>query len=143
MLREDAELTQDQVTDALAALGVTIGRSYISEIERSKKMPNGEVIAGLARVLRTTADYLLCLSESPDAPGDAAPVAGMSAEADEIARIVDALQPEMRAFVLHMARSLAAYMAGTAQVSPDIERVAPGVGGRWFYSVKREPEGAD
>ena len=81
LLREDAELTQDQVTDALAALGVTIGRSYISEIERSKKMPNGEVIAGLARVLRTTADYLLCLSESPDAPGDAAPVAGMSAEA--------------------------------------------------------------
>ena len=93
ILREDAELTQDQLTDALAASGVEIGRSYISAIERSRKMPNGEVIAGLARVLRTTSDYLLGLSESPEAPTDVAPTAGFSPEADEVARIVDAMPP--------------------------------------------------
>lgn len=33
LLREDAELTQDQVIDKLAELGVGVGRSYISVIE--------------------------------------------------------------------------------------------------------------
>jgi transcriptional regulator with XRE-family HTH domain len=68
LLREDAELTQDQLIERMAAHGVTIGRSYISELERTAKMPNGEVVIGLARVLRTTADYLLGLTENPDPP---------------------------------------------------------------------------
>ena len=33
LLRDDAELTQDQVIDKLAKLGVGVGRSYISVIE--------------------------------------------------------------------------------------------------------------
>jgi transcriptional regulator with XRE-family HTH domain len=145
-LREDADFTQDQLIDRLAAVGVRIGRSYISELERTDKLPNGEVIIGLARALRCSADYLLGLSDVAELPTDAAGVYGISPEADEVARIIDALPPETRAFVVHMARSLAAYMAGQAQGQPpgDVERIAPGVAGRWVFGlVRREPEGAD
>lgn len=56
-------------TDLVKALeekhGIEIGRSYISTLEQSKvgKMPNGEVIAGLAKELGTTSDFLLLLSD--------------------------------------------------------------------------------
>ena len=50
-LRLDAGLTQEQLTVALLEQGVSIGRTYVSELERAEtnRMPNGEVIAAMAR----------------------------------------------------------------------------------------------
>lgn len=63
VLREDLEWTQECLRKKLQLHGVNIGQSYISEIERSKKLPNGEVIIALAKALQTSADYLLMLTD--------------------------------------------------------------------------------
>lgn len=65
ILRQDLGLSQEGLTYELAQKGVEIGRSYISELERTSKVPSGEVIAGLARVLGTSTDYLLMMTDNP------------------------------------------------------------------------------
>lgn len=83
VLREDLGLTQEDVRKGLLRLGVEIGQSYLSEIERSKKMPNGEVIVGLAKVLRTSTDYLLLLTDNADPHIGATTVSIVSEDEDE------------------------------------------------------------
>lgn len=70
LLRGDLDLTQEELTRQVEKLGVQVGRSYLSILERSDKVPSGEVLAGLARVLRTTTDYLLLLTDDPLIPGE-------------------------------------------------------------------------
>lgn len=70
LLRGDLDLTQEELTRQIEKLGVTIGRSYISLLERTSNVPSGDVLAGLARVLRTTTDYLLLLTDDPLIPGE-------------------------------------------------------------------------
>ncbi len=67
-LRIDRDIRQKDLADALRRRGVSVGQGYISVLEASKKnrMPNGEVIAGLAQDLQTTSDFLLLLSNDPD-----------------------------------------------------------------------------
>ena len=68
MAREDARLTQD----GLAALlqehyGVSVGRSYLSELERNweaNKMPMSDVTAALAKALGVNGNWLLLLSDA-------------------------------------------------------------------------------
>jgi transcriptional regulator with XRE-family HTH domain len=85
--REEAErwdgkgigYNQGELADLLAErFGVTIGRSYISELERSwqkNKMPSMEVGRALAQALKVNFAWLALLSEEkelPDAAGDVA-----------------------------------------------------------------------
>lgn len=70
VLRGDLDLTQEELTRQVEKLGIRIGRSYISLLERSTNIPSGEVLAGLARVLHTTTDYLLLLTDDPLIPGE-------------------------------------------------------------------------
>ena len=65
VLRLDLGLTQGEVLEQMESAGVKIGQSYISDMERTDKLPNGEVLVGLAKVLHTTTDYLLLLSDDP------------------------------------------------------------------------------
>lgn len=55
MAREDAGLRQEELAALLAErYGVSVGRSYISELERNwqaNKMPMSDVTAALARAL--------------------------------------------------------------------------------------------
>lgn len=83
VLREDLRLTQEDLRQHLVRFGVEIGQSYLSEIERSKKMPNGEVIVGLAKALRTNADYLLMLTDNADPHNGATAVSIVSEDAEE------------------------------------------------------------
>lgn len=69
-LRNDYHLTQEELTRQLNKAGVDAGRSYISILENSSKVPSGEVIQALARVLKTTSDYLLLLTDDPFRPGE-------------------------------------------------------------------------
>lgn len=70
LLRHDLDLTQEELRRRLHLAGVDIHQSYISSLERSNSLPSGEVLAGLAKVLGTTADYLLLLSDDPLIPGE-------------------------------------------------------------------------
>jgi len=99
MAREDAGLNQEQLTALLAErYGVTIGRSYISELERSweaNKMPMADVLAAIASALNVNGNWLLLLDDNPDLPEPDAGH-GVSVEAQEIANLVDALPPWRR-----------------------------------------------
>jgi transcriptional regulator with XRE-family HTH domain len=134
-------------TQRALATRLGVSDAFLSDIVRGVKNPSLEMLCELAKLLNTTTDYLLLLTDSPDTLGAPSlenddPVY-FSPEADEVARIIDALPPETRAFVVHMARSLAAYMAGQTFEPPPapVERVAPGQGGRWFFQlVRNKPE---
>lgn len=70
VLRRDLDLTQAELARQLGLLGVKINPSYISVLEGTDRPPSGEVLAGLARVLHTTTDYLLLLTDDPLIPGE-------------------------------------------------------------------------
>jgi transcriptional regulator with XRE-family HTH domain len=106
ILRQERGWTQNQLIDALKTVGVDIGRSYVSEWERTDKMPSGEVVAALARVLETTADYLLLLTDDAEIVENTQEVDAISEEAEEVAHIVDSMTPERRADVLAIVRAL-------------------------------------
>ena len=66
ILREDAGLTQNELRErVLERTGVTMGISYISEIERNDRAPSVTVAAALARGLDTSLDYLTLLTDDP------------------------------------------------------------------------------
>lgn len=46
VLRNDLGLTQGEVMQQLESVGVAVDRSYLSILERTDRVPNGEVIAG-------------------------------------------------------------------------------------------------
>lgn len=57
--RIDKELSQIQLRDKMEKLHeVSIGETYISELERTDRMPSLEVAAAMARVLDVSLDYL-------------------------------------------------------------------------------------
>jgi transcriptional regulator with XRE-family HTH domain len=107
-LRLDAGLTQEQLTVALLEQGVSIGRTYVSELERAEtnRMPNGEVIAAMARALGANGNYLLMIDRNPEPPGENGPVF-FSPEADNVAQIVDTLPPWRRVDALRLMQALA------------------------------------
>jgi transcriptional regulator with XRE-family HTH domain len=148
-LRERPELDMSQ--DELARR-LSVSNAFLSEIERDKKKPPLGMVIRLAKFLGTTTDYLLLLTDIPDVPTfSVAPETangatyGISPEADEVARIIDAMSPDTRSFALHMARALAGYMAGQVDTTTPAgdETIQPGTGGKWYwrYSVGRVPEG--
>lgn len=106
VLRTEHGWTQQQLVDELERVGAPIGRSYVSEWERSDKIPTGDVVAALARVLETTADYLLLLVDEAEIVEDAQEVDAISEEAEDVARMVDAMTPERRSDTLAIVRAL-------------------------------------
>jgi transcriptional regulator with XRE-family HTH domain len=102
LARKDIGLTQEELIDALARYNVSIGQTYVSALETTDKMPVGQVVAAMAKVLGVSADYLLLLTDDPlpqSAANDAHAV-GISREAEELARIVDRLPPFRRGEIL-------------------------------------------
>ena len=99
MAREDARLTQEDLAALLQErYGVSVGRSYLSELERNweaNKMPMSDVTAALARALDVNGNWLVLLSDEQESP-DSEPTRSMSPEGDELARIADALPPWRR-----------------------------------------------
>lgn len=68
--RTELGLTQGALAHELAKLGVAVDQSYISSLETTNKIPSGTVLRGLAKVLQTTTDYLLMLTEDALIPGE-------------------------------------------------------------------------
>lgn len=111
LLSEERGISLKEIAQRLG-----ISQSFLSQILRGKKPPL-EVVIHLARLLDTTTDYLLLVSDnhtrqtivSDDTPHYFSP------EADEVARIVDELPPFRRDELLAHARII-------AQMERDSER---------------------
>lgn len=62
--RVERDLTQEQLRDEMhKQCGVTIGATYISELERSSKSPSLPIAAAMAKVLGVSLDYLGLLTD--------------------------------------------------------------------------------
>jgi len=115
-----AKLTQKQLRDRMEEeYGVTIGRNYISELEKATreeeeegkvKRPSFTVVRAMAGVCKVSLDFLAGFTDEarPTTSDSAETAIYFSEEADEIAQIVDSLRPEQRAVVIALGRNLAA-----------------------------------
>ncbi len=107
VLRIDRGLSQIELRDAMKKHGVDIGETYISELERSAKMPMLDVAAAMAQALGVTVDYLALIVEEALPLERAEPEPHyMTPEADEVARLVDDMSKDQRGLVVELARSL-------------------------------------
>lgn len=112
-LRQDFEggMSQIELRDKLRAIQVDIGETYISELERTNRMPSLEVAAGMARVFKVSLDYLgMLIIDALPLERDAPPHY-FSPEADEVAQLVDAMRPEQRSALLGVARNMVSFPA--------------------------------
>lgn len=107
VLRIDRDLSQIDLRDRMVKSGVPIGETYISELERTEKMPSLEVAAAMARALDVSVDYLaLLIDDAVSYRRQPVPDNYYSEEADEVAKMIDAMHPEQRALVLNVAKSM-------------------------------------
>lgn len=93
ILRQDLKMTQGTLAEELGRRGVDISQSYLSTLEGSDRIPSGEVVAALADVLGTTADYLLMRTDDPVSPSS---VPSSRDETPEILLLYDRLSPSRR-----------------------------------------------
>ncbi len=66
ILRQDLNMSQIELATEMSKLGVNVSNGYISELEGKDKVPSAKVLGALARVLGTSTDYLLMLTEEND-----------------------------------------------------------------------------
>lgn len=90
LLRQDLGLNQEELQERMQKLaGVRVGQGYISDIERDKATPSWQVIAGLAKALNTTSDYLMLLTDVSRGQNDH--IDTITTEAVSAVRIIDSL----------------------------------------------------
>ena len=107
ILRQDLGLNQGELVNALEKQGIEVGRSYISELERTDKVPSGTVLAGLAKVLGTTTDYLLMLTDDPVMPDEQEEQQIEDALGRELLAVYATLAADKKAMLLYLAKALA------------------------------------
>ena len=128
--REEAErwdkagigYTQGELADLLAErCGVEIGRSYISEIERSwqqNKMPSLEVARALAYCLRVNLNWLAGLSNVKEAEDVDADLA-WSPTTNAISNMIDRWPEPARQMLLAAVRAVSPLVTVEGEESPD------------------------
>ena len=107
ILRQDLGFNQGELVNELAKQGIDVGRSYISELERTDKVPSGTVLAGLAKVLGTTTDYLLMLTDDPGLPNEQEEQEIEDALARELLAVYTTLAADKKAMLLYLAKTFA------------------------------------
>lgn len=106
ILRQDLGLNQGELVNALEKQGIEVGRSYISELERTDKVPSGTVLAGLAKVLGTTTDYLLMLTDDPILPSEQEEHQVEDVLGRELLSVYEMLAADKKAVLLYLAKAL-------------------------------------
>lgn len=108
-LRQDQNMSQIELRDRMEKeCGVNIGATYISELERKGITPSLEVAAAMARVLGVTLDYLgMLIDDATSYKREEDAVSYISAEADQVAQLVDSMSADQRAILVDLARNLA------------------------------------
>lgn len=106
-LRMDRGLSQVELRDRMEKEAkVEIGETYISELERSDRMPSLEVAAAMAKVLDVSLDYLGLLIEDGESYKRTPAPIYFSEEADKVAGMIDSMRPEQRRALYTLARDL-------------------------------------
>lgn len=107
--RSHARLTQQQLRDKMQEkYGADIGRNYISQMETDDTTkPTFDVVVAAARALNVSLDFLGCITEQyAPAQSEEAPPHYFSAEADEMAQLVDKMHPSQREVLLSVAKNM-------------------------------------
>ncbi len=100
--RNRAGLTQDGLAREVGVLYV-----YINQIENAKREPSRKLLKKIAVTLGVSMGFLELETDDPTPPkemGASVDPVYFSPEADEIARMVDAMPEHRRAFVLNIVR---------------------------------------
>lgn len=116
-LRRDRGWTQADLARAAA-----VRQGYISVIENDTGAPSASLMAAIAKTLETTLDFLMLLSDDPRTPEDAKPTY-LAKEAEEAARMVDEMTPELRTKALLAVRTLYEHHLEHAQRNKQIEEL--------------------
>lgn len=108
VLRAERDLSQIALRDKMKKqCQVSIGETYISELERTDKMPSLEVAAAMARVLDVSVDYLaLLIDDAVSYRRQPAPDNYYSEQADEVAKLVDNMHPSQRELITNVAKNM-------------------------------------
>lgn len=109
-LRQEKEWSQIELRDEIKKRAdFEIGETYISELERTSKMPSLEVATAIAKTLDVSLDYLgFLVDDSSLSYRRVQPPTYFSNEADEIARLVDGMSPAQRGVLIQIAQDMAA-----------------------------------
>lgn len=141
VLRAEREMSQIALRDKMEKFGVSIGETYVSELERTDKMPSLEVAAAMARALEISVDYLaLLIDEALPYRRQPVPDNYYSEQADEIAKIVDGLQPPQRDVLLNVARSMVSAPSDRQRERAMIRDILDSIERRLGRTVRREIE---
>lgn len=143
VLRAERDLSQIALRDRMEKLyEVSIGETYISELERSDKMPGLEVAAAMAKALDVSLDYLGLIINEPLSwrREVAAPEPYYSEQADEIAGLVDDLTPAQRDLLLNVAKSMGAAPSQRQRERAEIRDILDSIERRFGRQVRREVE---
>jgi len=103
-LRYDLELEQREVVEIMARHGVEIVPSHYSKMENDTTKPSINVLVAIAKALGTTPNYLSLYDDDPR--GHNEKDLKFSAEADDVAEIMDKLDSDNRQFLLAIAQYL-------------------------------------
>lgn len=119
-LRERAGLTQKAL-----ALRVGVGHVYINQLENGKRSAGRGLMQRLASELGTSVGFLELETDDPAAPDAGAPDSPIyyAPEADEAARLIDAMPAEQRAVTLAVVRVMAQAAGVAVTASPEREVV--------------------
>jgi transcriptional regulator with XRE-family HTH domain len=114
-LRNDKGLTQ-------AGLGllVGVGQIHVNRIETGARVAGRDLLQAIARELGTTVSFLLLETDDPAPPRAERDPVYFSAEADEAARIIDAMPEHARALSLNLLRVLSEHVLQARQDAPAI-----------------------
>ena len=82
LLRQEKDLSQTAIAAMLQGYGISITPSHLSLVEKNKRNVSVDLLVALARLLETSTDYLLVLTDDPTPPGKADIVPYLSREAD-------------------------------------------------------------
>lgn len=143
VLRAERDLSQIALRDRMEKLyGVPIGETYISELERTEKMPSLEVAAAMAKALDVSLDYLGLVINEPlsfrrEPP---APDSYYSEQADEVAKLVDDMQPQQRDLLLNVAKSMVAAPSLRQRERAEIREILDSIERKLGRAVRREVE---
>lgn len=121
-LRKDAGYTtQLAFLDALQEqTGVTFSQGRWSEVENGDDIPNGRVVAAVADLLNTTADFLLLRTDDPFPPGEESRPVYITPEAEKVASMVDEIRSNLR-------REEAVEVVRAMQAADERERMVEGL----------------
>lgn len=118
ILRDDRKMNQTEMANRMGEFGQRVDPSYLSQIERDDKAPSLPVFKAIVQVLESTADYLLLLTDEPDAPGDDEKET-WSEVTRAVADVIDTLPEAKRLEVMDVVRAMAAHVAPEERRAPD------------------------